>query len=361
MSDDPTDLQVGVVGLGGMGNVHANNAEDVDATVVAGADVVPDSRAAFAETFDAATYEDHEAMYEAEDLDAVFVTTPNKFHAPAAVGALDRDVSVLCEKPLANTLANAADIVAAAEASDGFAMVGFHNRFSTAGELFVAKREAGYFGELSYVNANYIRRRGIPGVGSWFTNKELSGGGALIDIGVHALDFSLYLLDFPEIVEVSGVARSMYGGRPDYADPDDWAGNWETGEATFDVDDSVTALIRCADGQTVSLDAAWASEGETDNSVTVWGTDGGAAMALGGGSIDLYSTGRAAVDHYVDTTLEGNLDPSGHRAQDERFLRGVAAGEAPDRNTVEQAYVVQQVIDAIYRSSESGRAVSLAD
>ena len=356
-----TAVRCGIVGLGGMGTEHAGNVTEAGHDVVAGTDVVDEKRSSFAAEFDAATYEDHEAMYEAESLDAVVITTPNAFHAPAAIGALERNIAVLCEKPLADSLSAAEEIADAAHASDAFCMVGFHNRFSGAASLFESHRERGTFGDVSHVEVDYVRRRGIPGVGSWFTQRDLSGGGALIDLGVHAIDFALYLAGFPEVEEVSGVTRSQFGDRADYADPDGWAGHWDTGEASFDVDDSASAFVRCVDGTTISLEVAWATNRDPSNEVVIRGTEAGARCTVGGDSLTLYSCDTGGHDHYDDRELFGSLDPSGHAAQDRRFLEAVAEGAAPDRNTVEQGLAVQRVLDGIYRSSESGSAVAVED
>jgi len=342
-----------------MGTNHAGSLDDLGHRIVAGADVVSEKRAAFGEEYDAGTYEDAEAMLEAESLDAVVVTTPNAYHAPAATAALERDVNVFCEKPLADSLENAERIADAARRSDAHVMVGFHSRFSTAGEVLTDYREAGRFGEITHVEGSFVRRRGIPGVGSWFTTEALSGGGALIDIGVHLIDFVLYLAGFPEPVEVSGTTRSEFGGRADYADPDGWAGHWETDAETFDVDDSASAFVRCADGTTLSLEVAWATNREADRSIRLRGTGAGAACALAGEEVTILETGSEGVDHYSDATLSGSLDPSGYEAELAYFADTVAAGEAPATNTVDEALTVQRVIDAIYRSSEAGEAVAV--
>lgn len=353
------EVQLGVVGCGGMGRTHAGNAEDFGHDVVAGADVVEDVREAFAYEFDAEPYDDAEEMYDDADIDAVVITTPNTFHEPAAVAALERDLSVLCEKPLADDIESAERIVEAAEDSEGLFMVGFHNRFTTPPAVFTERRDAGEFGDISHVEANYIRRRGIPGLGSWFTNRELSGGGSLIDLGVHAIDLAMYVADFPEVVEVSGVTRADFGTLEEYADPDGWSDNWDTEEGGFDVDDSVSAFIRCADGTTISLEVSWAANREPTHEFHVRGTEGGARFDLGEEELTLLSCSTAGTDQYVNTELDGELDPSGHAAEDELFLDAVAAGEHPGTNTAEEGLAVQRIIDAIYRSSEEGRAVRL--
>jgi predicted dehydrogenase len=238
-SDNP---RIGVVGCGGMGQLHARNAGEAGAEVVAGADVAEEPREEFADAFDVETFEQYEEMYGEMDLDGVSITTPNAFHAPAAIEAFEADINVLVEKPLADSVEAAERIVEAERASDAFGMVGFQSRFTPAGSIFKAQKEQGRFGDITNVEGKTIRRRGIPGIGSWFTSKELSGGGAIIDIGVHKIDFIMYLLDFPEIEEVTAETRSTFGDREEYADPDDWIGKWDTSYETFDVEDSASAF-----------------------------------------------------------------------------------------------------------------------
>jgi predicted dehydrogenase len=352
-------ITLGVVGLGGMGGMHAGNATAHGAEVVAGADVIEDARESFESEYDAETYESYEAMYEAADPDAVAITTPNAFHEPAATAALERGIDVLCEKPLADTLEAAESIVEAESESDAFCMVGFHERYSLVGELFPKHREAGRFGEIQHIEVNYIRRRGIPGVGSWFTSKDLAGGGALIDIGVHAIDFGLYLAGYPDITEVSGITRTDFGTRGDYADPDDMSDQWTTDGVEFDVDDSANAFIRCANGTTIVLDIAWATNRKDSQEVIVRGTEAGARGRIGGNDLEIYEADTTSTDHYLDTTVGANVDIDGHEAEMIAFLEGVEAAEAPDMNTIEEGLEVQRVIDAIYRSSDEGRAIRL--
>ncbi|MDS0281942.1 Gfo/Idh/MocA family protein [Haloarcula onubensis] len=360
MSEHRDAVRLGIVGLGFMGQTHASNATELGHEVVAGADVVADSRDEFARTYGTAVYEDAAEMYAAEDLDAVVVSTPNAVHEQAVVGALEHGYDVLCEKPLADDLAAAERIAGAARDADGFVAVNFHNRVATAAEVFTGHREAGRFGDVTHVQANYVRSRGIPGVGSWFTNEELSGGGAVVDIGVHAIDFALYLLDFPRVEDVFAVTRTEFGNREDYADPGDWYDATE--EAVFDVEDSATAIIRCADDRTISLEVAWAANQVETQEFLVRGTDGGARLDLGGEELHLIESSQRGTDHVMQSELiQGSLEATGWTGSDERFLDAVVSGEPPEENTVERALTVQRVIDGIYRSAEAGTSVSLDD
>lgn len=360
MSKTTEPVRLGVVGLGFMGQTHATNAAEFGHEVVAGTDVVRESRDEFAEAFGAATYEEFDAMYDRADLDAVVVATPNAFHEDAVVGALDRGYDVLCEKPLADSLAAAERIAAATQEADAFCAVNFHNRVSTAAEVFTGYREAGRFGDVTHVQANYVRSRGIPGVGSWFTNEDLSGGGCVVDIGVHAIDFALYLMDFPPVEEVFAVTRTAFGTREDYADPGDWYD--ETEEAVFDVEDSATAMVRCADDRTISLEVAWATNQTATQEFVARGTEAGARLDLGGEGLSLIESAREGTDHVMESELtQGSLDHTGWKGMDEQFLDAVGSGEPPAGNTVERALTVQRVMDGIYRSAEAGTGVSVDD
>ncbi|PSQ25199.1 hypothetical protein BRD06_06915 [Halobacteriales archaeon QS_9_67_15] len=188
---------------------------------------------------------------------------------------------------------------------------------------------------------------------------EIAGGGALADIGVHALDFALYLFDFPKMTDVSGVTRTAFGDRDDYADPDGWCFHRDQTENTFDAKDSATALVRCENGATISPDVSWVTNRETNTGVTVRGTDAGASLALGGDTLSVNETEAGSRDHYADTEYEANDEVSGHRAEDELSLRVVTDGTAPGTNTVEDGLLVQRVLDATYRSAKQGSSVTL--
>ena len=142
MSASRTGIGVGIVGLGGMGHLHARSITELGATVVAGADLVEEQRQRFADEFGATTYETHERLVADDDVDAVIVTTPNRFHEPITVDALEAGCDVLVEKPLAHSLESAERIVQTAASADGICMVGFHNRHAASMAMLLNHRWA---------------------------------------------------------------------------------------------------------------------------------------------------------------------------------------------------------------------------
>ncbi|MWG36261.1 Gfo/Idh/MocA family protein [Halomarina oriensis] len=351
-------VRLGLVGLGNIGRHHANQLRVIDeeeaVTLVGGMDIAAEARESFEAEFGVETYSDHHELFEA--VDAVIVTTPNCFHEEYAVAALDAGLDVLVEKPLAHDLASAERIAAAARGADGFCMVGFHNRFGSPAQVLRGCLDDGRFGDVYHVEANYVRRRGVPGRGSWFTSHAVAGGGALVDIGTHAIDFALYVLGYPEVVEVSGVTRDAFGTDEDYTYIDQWG---SSGDGTVDVEDSATALLRCADGQTISLEVAWASNRPPNSDIVVRGTEAGATYNHVDDELELFETSDLGAAHFSDSQVTTRGE-NGHRAEQRRFVDAVR-NDGPAPVTVEEGLAVQRVIDAIYESSETGRAVRLDD
>jgi len=350
------DVAVGIVGLGGIGTHHATKLSERGANLVGGMDIDADARRRFHEEFGVHAYESEADLY--EECDAVLITTPNRFHEEYATSALDAGLDVLLEKPLAHTVESAERIAAAAREAEGFCMVGFNNRFAEPVQVIKGYQNEGRFGETTHVEANYVRRRGVPGRGSWFTSNEVAGGGALIDIGVHAIDLALYFLDHPEVVEVSGQTRSEFGNRDDYSFVHMWGD--DNGADGFDVEDSASAFIRDENGNTVSLEVAWATNRPTNDEFVIRGTEAGATFDRGSDELTIHEARSFDDDqhHFSDAEVETREGDS-HAAEQSTFLEAVAAGEAPAINTVDEALSVQRVIDAIYRSSERGEAVRL--
>src|SRR6056297_2087695 len=309
------DVAVGIVGLGGIGNHHATKLVERGANLVGGMDIDADARRRFHEEFGVHGYEDESDLYAV--CDAVLITTPNRFHEEYAVSALEAGLDVLLEKPLAHNVESAERIAAAARDAEGFCMVGFNNRFAEPVQVIKGYQNEGRFGETTHVEANYVRRRGVPGRGSWFTSSDVAGGGALIDIGVHAIDLALYFLDHPEVVEVSGETRSEFGGRDDYAYVHMWGD--DVGPEGFDVDDSASAFIRTEEGQTISLDIAWATNRPTNDAFILQGTEAGATFDRSSHELTVSEESTAAQDHLTDAEIETRATDT-HKTEQRYFL-----------------------------------------
>ena len=351
-------VRIGIIGTGGIARAHAENVRNnPDSVLVGGVDVSPDARASFSEEYDVPAYESYEELRD-NGLDAIIITTPNRFHAEYATKALADDIHVLCEKPLADTLTNAEEIVEAEANSDAVAMVGFNNRFIYPTESVKNAIESGHMGDVVHVSANWIRRRGIPGRGGWFTRQDLSGGGSMIDIGVHVLDVALYLLGNPVVEEVSAITRQHFGTRDDYTSLDFYGD--DNGPAGFDVDDSVTAFIRCEDDKTIVLEAAWAANREDDSTITVVGTEAGARFDIKETDVEYFEVDRSPdAETPLPTPTHVGDHRNGHVEELDYFLSVITSEVELTQNTVQEACDVQRVIDAIYKSSEANQADEL--
>ena len=348
---------IGFIGLGGWGTTNADTVSDLGGTVVAGADVSPTARERFAATFDVPTVE-HWDELPYDRLDGVVIGTPNTYHAPAAIHALEQDVAAYVAKPMADSTAAADEMITAAAESNAFGMVGFVSRFRAGVDLFRAYHTDDTFGDITHVEIEVIRRRGIPGRGSWFCNDALAGGGSLYDIGVHAIDAAMYMLEFPTPVTILGATRQEFGPREQYADPDGWSDHWELTEEPFTVDDSASGFVRFDSGLTMSIETAWATNREPSNRTILRGTEAGAVLG-GDGALEINTARSNGIDHYVDTTLRGERAHTGHAGAQAVFLEAIRAAQPPGTCTFEEGKLTQQIMDGIYQSDEQAAAIRL--
>lgn len=352
-------LQIGFIGGGNIARRHAQQIQGLGEHVRAVADIDPDTRRAFAAEFEVPeTYESYERMVVESSLDVVVVAVPNALHADCTIAALEADLDVFVEKPLAHSYEAAERIVSAQAESRGRVMVGFVKAFLPEFEDARARIADGDLGAVYDLDASYVRQRGIPQIGSWFTNKEVAGGGVLIDAGVHILHLALFMLGFPEIETVSASMDARFGTKPDYTYLNMWGGD-PVPDGGFDVEDSVRALCRTADGTTIHLHTAWASNSESEQSITIRGDEAGIVTTIDDGTHGttsrLYSAERDAL---TDTGLR--LPESNPFTDEWRYFTEVVRGEREHvRNTLTEGVVVQRIIEAIYESAEEGRELVL--
>ncbi len=343
-------VRVGIIGAGNIAaSAHVPGyraAEDVE--IVAVCDIVPGRADAFAAEHDIPhAYASHQEMLAKVPLDAVSVCTPNFVHKETTIDALEAGLHVLCEKPIAMNLAEGQAMEAAARKAGKVLQIGLHWRFTAEAQVLKRFAEAGDLGDIYYGEATYLRRRGIPGWGV-FTQKALQGGGALIDVGVHTLDHTMWLMGNPRPVSVTGATYAAFGKRSDVVSI--WA-PWDP--AKFDVDDTAIAMVRFDNGASLLLRTSWAANIEKAYGETrILGTKGGATMS----PLQIYTEAHGAL---VNITPSNLPEVRAHVEEVKHFVACVR-GEATCLVQTSQVLDVQAVIDAIYQSAESGREVLLS-
>ena len=242
-------LSVGVIGLG-MGQHHLASLKTIeDVTVTAICDLDMKRLAEMQKKHEVPkTYTDSDKMFKKEKFDAVVIATPNKFHAPLTLQAIDHGAHVLCEKPMAMSAKEAIDMQAAADSAKKTLMINMSFRYTPAAYALKQQIDAGLLGDVYFARSVWHRRRGLPGFGGWFGTKALSGGGPLIDLGVHRIDLALWFMGVPKPISVSASTYNPIGSRLAAEQ-----------NKTFDVEDLAAAFIRFDNGATLIAEASWAA------------------------------------------------------------------------------------------------------
>ncbi|GAA0359396.1 Gfo/Idh/MocA family protein [Bacillus horti] len=282
-------------------------------------------------------------------VDAVTISTPNKFHAEMAIASLKAGKHVLCEKPMAMTTNECLDMLRAAKESGKTLSIAYHYRHTK--EAIAAKRliSSGEIGKALVIRVQALRRRKVPGWGV-FTNKELQGGGSLIDFGCHFLDLALWLMDFPQITEVSGATYNELSRQENQVN------QWGAFDhQSFEVDDHATAYIRFSNGATLLFETSWAANiAEDKEQVSISGTEGGLDVF----PLTLYQAKDGMLLDNSVKWIQGEESPG--IAQATNFIDS-CLGLAEPVVKPEEALMVSQVIEAIYESSQSGQTIRLSD
>jgi predicted dehydrogenase len=345
----PDRIKVAVIGVG-MGRHHARMYRECrEAELVALCDKDPERLAAAARDLEVdRTFTDTEELFRLPGLQAVSVALPNYLHAPITIAALKAGLHVMCEKPLAMNAAEAEQMVAAARDAKRLLMVHFNSRFTEQAQFVRAAVDQGELGDVYYARSGWHRNRGVPGLGGWFTTKKLSGGGALIDIGVHRLDLALWFMGFPEIASVSGACYNHLASEIAAREG-----------RTFDVDDLATGFVRFANGATLTLETSWASHTEQREEMwtQLFGTRGGALIR----NLEEGYQFEARLYKDVAGALVEARPKTGVRHREtaqSHFVRCIRDGKTP-MAPGEHGLTVMRVLDAIYESARTGREVRL--
>ena len=338
-------VDVGVIGTGTISQVHLDAYKNNPyCNLKAVCDVNEDRVNQVAEKYEVEQiFTDYKNLLES-DLDGLSVCVPNDLHAPIAIDALNAGKHVLCEKPLAINSELAQKMVQASAGAGKTLMVGFNKRFKENTIVINDFIRAERFGRIYYAKAACVRRCGSPG--GWFTDKKRSGGGPLIDLGVHSLDLMTYLMGKPKVKGVLGNTFSGLGARGnikhferyqslDYSD-------------FYDVEDFANALILFENGSSIYIEVSFSQNIKEDQSyIEIYGENGGARVEP---KLELYTEEN---DYLVDLRPITKMSKSGYQMEIDHFVDCIANGTrciAPG----EDGMAVLKITEAIYRSAESG-------
>jgi predicted dehydrogenase len=347
-------LKVGVIGVGGIATTHFPGWHaSPDAELVALADPAGGilKQAGREQGIDL-LYENPADLISNPEIDIIDICTPNMYHTPLAIAALEAGKHVICEKPLAPTPADIDRIIAARDKSGKLLMTAQHFRFQGDTQVLKREVETGILGEIYHARCWMLRRNGFvlrPG----FIYRKHSGGGPCIDIGVHILDLTLWMMGHPRPVSVSGMTQDKLSKLPGaYAA---WSG--ELLPSDMDVEEFATALVRFENGATLILEVSWLLHHKTtgeDMQMWLYGTEGGLHWPNSELLATNYATKRQYDIHYgpVPAGMEA------HAAECVAFADAVAHGK-PSPVPAEQSRDVMRILDALYQSAAADKEVRL--
>ena len=352
-------VRVGIIGCGGIANgKHMPSLKQLpNVQMVAFCDLIVE-RAEKAKqqygTPDANVYEDYKELLKDETIDVVHVCTPNRSHSFITVDALDAGKHVMCEKPMAINSAEAKKMLDAQKRSGKKLTIGYQSRQRADSKYLKQEALDGTFGDIYYAKATALRRRAVPTWGV-FLNEYEQGGGPLIDIGTHALDLTLWIMDNYKPKYCVGTTYHMLN--KDTNQGNAW-GRWDPEK--FTVEDSAFGFIVMENGATIVLESSWAlnSLDVREAVTTLCGTKAGADMNDGlrfnfvrGGRQTVMKPSFAAGGVAFNDGAAGE-DPATREAR--QWINAIINDTVPV-TLPEQAYCVTQILEGIYESAKTGK------
>ncbi|WP_010275086.1 Gfo/Idh/MocA family protein [Paenibacillus senegalensis] len=347
--------KVGVIGAGSISGVHFESYHNnPEVEIYAVCDLNEERAREKAEQYGAThVFTDYNELLALPEIDAVSVCTWNNGHAPISIAALDAGKHVLCEKPLCMTVEEALEVQEAVKRSGKVLQVGFVRRYGNNAKVLKEFIDQGDLGEIYYSKAACIRRLGNPG--GWFSDKERSGGGPLIDIGVHVIDLAWYLMGKPKVKSITGNAYNKLGNRNNIQNLDFYkAADYDANKNS--VEDMANALIRFENGASMAVEVSFTLHAKKDNlAVSLYGTKGGAEIEpelhiIG----EKYNTILNMTPQINDTTFNFK---SGFQNEINHFIDAIH-GRKETLSPVEDGVEMMKILCGIYESSETGKEIT---
>ena len=351
-----TTFRVGVIGAGSIARAHLEAyAANPDVEIVAISDINADRARAVAQEFGASrSYADAHELLAQDDIDGVSVCTWNDSHATWTIAAVEAGKHVLVEKPIARTVAEATAIQDAVSRSDRVVQVGFVRRHSPNCQVLKSFIDAGQLGEMYYAKAGLIRRMGNPG--GWFADKEIAGGGPLLDIGIHVLDLAWYLMGCPKAVSVSGNTYEVLGNRANITTmPRYKVSDYDPDKNT--VEDMANAVVRFENGASLLLECSYSLHATKDSTaVSVHGTKGGADLEP---TLQIATEMHDSVVNITPQISSGTFEMRAGFGNEIANFVGASLGRAESVAPAEHGVEMARILEAVYTSAAEGREIRL--
>lgn len=359
-------VRVGIIGCGGIANgKHMPALKKIEGVeMVAFCDIIEERAQKAAEQFGiegAKVYTDYKELLQDASIEVVHVCTPNRSHSFITVDALEAGKHVMCEKPMAKTYAEAKKMLDTAERTGKKLTIGYQTRWRGDAQYLKKCCENDELGEIYYARAIALRRRAVPTWGV-FLNEYEQGGGPLIDIGTHALDLTLWMMNNYKPKMVVGTKFKKLGDQKQTANA--W-GDWDPKEYT--VEDSAFGFVVMENGATVSVESSWALNiADPQEAVCLLAGDkAGADMLDGKLRLNYVKNNRQVIEEPDFKTggvafFDGDQGGSPADLEARAWIEAVVNDTEPPTKA-SQAIVVTRILEAIYESAETGKPVYFED
>lgn len=349
-------IKIGIIGCGGISGAHLSGYEECeDVELYAFCDIKVERAKEYGEKYNVSRiFEDYNEMLKLPELDAVSVCVPNALHAPITIAALNAGKNVLCEKPMATSAEDAKKMEEAAKKAGKLLMIGFVRRHGSDMKMLKEFIANDRLGDVYYGKVCILRRNGNPM--GWFARKEVSGGGPLIDLGVHVIDFVRYALGNIKPVAVYGAAFKKLLDRPGIKTPPPYVARSAKEYSGCDVEDMATAMIRFENGFILQVEVSFCLNiKEGKNEIELFGTKGGVKFAP---DMEIYSEMDGFMTN-VTLAADTSFDFGGAFVTEIRHFVDCLEGKTETIAPAEDGIELMKILDGIYESAKTCHEVIL--